>query len=528
MKHFSFSCCQIKPADVKAKIAEFDENGDERLDFTEFVHLMRTLRSHSVLEEMFKKHAKGAKEMTVDQLISFFEIEQKEKIGKAEATEMIRQFSIGNPNPDVLTEVQFQLLLTSEENSAWDPNKVERHHDMTQPMSAYHIDSSHNTYLVGDQLKSDSSIEMYIRALRLGCRCVELDLWDGKNGEPIVYHGHTLTSKIMLVDILRVIKSLGFSTTPYPIILSLENHCSHKQQERVAQLLVEVFGDMLVPAPQGKLSKLPSPEALKNKVIVKGSAMSSTAKEDELQIDEEGETEEGLDAEAAAVVKDVKAKKGKGEHKSEKTVESLSKLTFLQASKFKEWSEPVNNWSANQMASFSEPRTFKILGEGDEGIANFRAYNAKVLSRIYPKVSVAVFCSLFFLALSLSFSVLQGTRIDSSNYNPILPWYMGCQIVALNYQTSSEAMWVNYAKFTENGRAGYNLQPAYASIPRNAPSNGERFSRPKSEFSKIRIRIHGARMLPQVSRVDILDPYVRVAIVDGESVEKVSSRVLFK
>lgn len=48
--------------------------------------------------------------------------------------------------------------------------------------------------------------------------------------------------------------------------------------------------------------------------------------------------------------------------------------------------------------------------------ANLR-YNKQQLSRIYPK----------------------GTRVDSSNYMPQLFWNVGCQLVALNFQTLGES-----------------------------------------------------------------------------------------
>ena len=70
----------------------------------------------------------------------------------------------------------------------------------------------------------------------MGARCIELDCWDGSDGRPVITHGKTMCTKVAFGDVLAAIRDNAFVVSPYPVLLSLEDHCSVGQQDRMAAM----------------------------------------------------------------------------------------------------------------------------------------------------------------------------------------------------------------------------------------------------------------------------------------------------
>ncbi|KAJ2954035.1 hypothetical protein O0L34_g2246 [Tuta absoluta] len=289
--------CKIATNKLRDIFNEVDGAKCGEIGFDEFFVLYHKLIfDENNVQEIFDKHAlycANGTTITLREFQRFLVVEQHDKMGEDEkkTSQFIRDY-LKDPQRDIyepyFTLNEFVEMLFSKQNSVWDDSHNEVTQDMTRPLSHYWISSSHNTYLTGDQFSSESSVEAYARCLRMGCRCIELDCWDGPDGTPFIYHGHTLTTKIRFMDVLRTIKEHAFINSDYPVILSIEDNCSLPQQRKMASAFQDVFGEMLLGYSNDKNeTALPSPHELRRKIILKHKKLPEGAEENSFAVRQE-------------------------------------------------------------------------------------------------------------------------------------------------------------------------------------------------------------------------------------------------
>ncbi|XP_031353442.1 1-phosphatidylinositol 4,5-bisphosphate phosphodiesterase classes I and II isoform X2 [Photinus pyralis] len=469
----------------------------EKFQFEDFFNLYKSLTQRSEVEKVFNELVGTPKRhnMTAAQLVDFLNKTQRDPrlneilypyANTARAKDIIAQYEPNkyNVQKGQLSFDGFLRYFMSEDNNIIASSKFDLCDDMDQSLSHYFINSSHNTYLTGHQLTGKSSVEIYRQCLLAGCRCVELDFWNGKTDEPVIVHGYTFVQDIPAKEVLEAIAESAFKTSDYPVVLSFENHCNPRQQAKIANYCKEIFGEMLLEQPLDthKLepgSQLPSPSLLKRKIIIKnkkkhhhhhhyhkktpppsqeaseptgnGDIASHHAPPLQMQArqgskestgteDEDSSSEEEADAAEVEPVQGQPSEhpdqKPAAQKETEAGAEISALVNYIQPVHFSSFENAEKKNRSYEMSSFDEKQATTLLKEKPIEFVN---YNKFQLSRVYPA----------------------GTRFDSSNFMPQVFWNAGCQLVALNFQTLDLAMQLNLGIFEYNYRTGYLLKPEF-------------------------------------------------------------------
>lgn len=460
--------------DLQLPGAKNDVIEKEDFTFDKFYALYHKICPRNDIEELFREIAQNNDFISMEQFINFLNEKQRDprlnEILYPLYDDKRAKEIIGTYEQDETAKAQNKLTkdgliryLMSDENAPVFLDRLDNYMEMDQPLCAYYINSSHNTYLSGRQFGGKSSVEMYRQVLLAGCRCVELDCWDGEDDEPMITHGRAMCTQIKFIDVIYAIRDTAFVTSDYPLILSFENHCCKVQQYKLAKYCDEILGDLLLREPLDEWpldpgAPLPPPSALKRKILIKNKRLKTEVEKQELELFRQGqfviEDEEKEDASAPQSDRvpppdapETPVVDGSTDGDVPPPAQYIgstlnvhpwlsSMVNYAQPVKFQSFDIAEKKNAHHNMSSFAEQAGLNYL---KSQAIEFVNYNKRQMSRIYPS----------------------GTRANSSNYMPQVFWNAGCQMVSLNFQTSDLPMQLNQGKFEYNGNCGYLLKPDF-------------------------------------------------------------------
>ena len=568
---------------LQAQFAKADKTGSGYLNFLEFTDFVRQLKQRSDIKDIYKSINPNPHEgISLDSFLKFLQETQCINVSLNRHgwvrvfNKHIRQANKSQIPQDAVEDPTIQMdfaafsdYLCSDDNNVQDFRTSEVKFD--KPLNEYFISSSHNTYLMGRQVAGNSSTEAYIRALQRGCRCVEIDCWDGPDGRPIVMHGRTLTSSVLFADCISVISKYAFEASPYPLTLSLEVHCKPEQQQAMVDIMISELGEQLLREPlMTNATQLPSPENLRHKILIKvksgdasGASVESLHNRRERSFSSPWSRPQTMDNAAVTTTSPLASptsssppeysaawgmgrgsitttsissgteesdaggrndtlapRKRHRKQRTSKIIKSLGSLgVYTQGVTFNSFTLPESK-NFNHIFSLAEPR-FEALCNSQDSKAQLEKHNMRYLMRVYPSQ----------------------WRVGSSNPDPLLFWRRGVQMMALNWQTYDLPMQMNEAMFaTGSDQLGYVLKPREL---RESLTIQDEISEPSihglGRIQKKRIRfsveVISAQQLPRprgIAPDATLDPYIEIemfcaedrgkGIASGEGGEDASAR----
>ncbi|KAL9589651.1 MAG: hypothetical protein Q9203_001550 [Teloschistes exilis] len=554
---------------LRAQFEKADINGTGTLNFSEFQDLIRRLKEREEFKTIHESiSCEDTDAIGLDEFLQFLQQVQNVEVNSNRAfwekvfADFARSPSTATSNVQndakSTGEVSMQLSLSglssflcSTYNSIYKNilPVTANEPSFGRPLNEYFISSSHNTYLLGRQVAGSSSTEAYVKVLQQGCRCVEIDCWDGTDGRPIVLHGRTMTSSILFADCITVISENAFVSSQYPLLLSLEVHCNPTQQQAMVDIMVKELGERLVREPLvANALQLPSPEELKNRILVKvkagpdpsvssGATPAPTRRERSLSspysksvvVDNSSVLNSPMTSRSPSTsppehastwttargsftatsvssatddsdaVGDVLPAPTQKSSRVSKIIKSLGDLgVYARGLKFQDFNLEESQ-TPNHIFSFNEKK-FNALCRDQHTKGLLEAHNMRYLMRVYPSF-----------------------RPTSSNPDPLLFWRRGVQMVALNWQTYDLPMQLNHAMFASGPDSlGYVLKPRELrqSLDEHTwESSGCNNGKIQKKVIKFSVDMISAQQLPRPRNLcddASLNPYVEIEMISAE------------